>query len=126
MAQAHSELLRQLHSRSRARLSNLASVENITAFGCTVVSITTRARSDGFIASVRNATARLSRLKLLFSNSLAPARQRRAVEHQRMLENEVVPNARTIAMLINPNYTPNSADVVGVQSAISLPVYEAL
>jgi hypothetical protein len=40
-------------SRSRARLSSLASVGNITAFGCTVVSITTRARSDGFIASVR-------------------------------------------------------------------------
>jgi len=30
---------------------------------------------------------------------------------------EMVPNARTIAMLINPNYPPNSADVVEVQSA---------
>jgi len=47
-------------SRSRARFSSLASVGNITAFGCTVVSITTRARSDGFIASVRGATAKLS------------------------------------------------------------------
>jgi len=35
LAQAHSELLRQSH-RSRARLSSLASVGNITAFGCTV------------------------------------------------------------------------------------------
>src|SRR5260221_13938570 len=51
---------RRHRSRSRARLSSLASVGNITAFGCTVVSITTRARSDGFIASVRVATARLS------------------------------------------------------------------
>ena len=47
-------------NRSRARLMSLASVGNITAFGCTVVSITTRARSDGFIASVRVATAKLS------------------------------------------------------------------
>src|SRR5262245_2561177 len=45
-------------SRSRARFNSLASVGNITAFGCTVVSITTRASSDGFIASVRVATAR--------------------------------------------------------------------
>jgi hypothetical protein len=38
----------------------LASVGNITALGCTVVSTMTRERSDGFIASVRAATARLS------------------------------------------------------------------
>src|SRR5262249_16849701 len=30
---------------------------------------------------------------------------------------EMVPNARLVAMLINPNYPPNSADVVEVQSA---------
>jgi hypothetical protein len=60
LAQAHSQLLRQSY-RSLARpAEQLASVGNITAFGCTVVSITTRARSEGFIASVRVATARVS------------------------------------------------------------------
>src|SRR5215469_1719885 len=89
LAQAHADFFVSRTSRSRARLSSLASVGNITAFGCTVVSITTRARSDGFIASVRVATARLScssALSLSSPHPLAPTRQRRTVEHQRMLE----------------------------------------
>jgi hypothetical protein len=63
----------------------LASVGNITAFGCTVVSITTRPRSDGFIACHSQALLQ-QRLKLLFSHPLAPTRRRRAVEHQGMLK----------------------------------------
>jgi hypothetical protein len=59
LAQAHPKLLSQAHQPLACPVS-LASVGNITAFGCTVVSITTRARSDGFIACVRLATARLS------------------------------------------------------------------
>src|SRR5262249_5427182 len=66
---------------SRARLSSLASVGNITAFGCTVVSITTRARSDGFIASVRVATARLSCNSALSLSS--PIRWRQRVSDER-------------------------------------------
>src|SRR5262245_11929570 len=68
-------------SRSRARLSSLASVGNITTFGCTVVSITTRARSDGFIASVRVATARLSCNSALSLSS--PIRWRQRVSDDR-------------------------------------------
>src|SRR5437016_10802225 len=74
-------------SRSRARLSSLASVGNITAFGCTVVSITTQARSEGIIRPGRHRQALLQqRLELLLPHPLAPTRQRRTVEHQRMLE----------------------------------------
>src|SRR5215475_10201688 len=69
-------------SRSRARFNSLASVGNITAFGCTVVSITTRARSDGFIASVLVATARLSCNSALSLSS--PIRWRQRVSDDRM------------------------------------------
>src|SRR5215467_366633 len=68
-------------SRSRARLSSLASVGNITAFGCTVVSITTRARSDAFIASVRVATAKLSCSSALSFS--CPIRWRQRVSDER-------------------------------------------
>jgi hypothetical protein len=51
-------------SHSRARFNSLASVGNITGFGCMGVSIITPARSDGFIESVRVATARLLLLRL--------------------------------------------------------------
>jgi hypothetical protein len=54
---------------------------NITAFGCTVVSITTRARSDGFIASVRVATAKLSCSSALSFSS--PIRWRQRVNDER-------------------------------------------
>src|SRR3984957_2780744 len=78
-------LLASRTSRSRARLKSLASVGNITAFGCTVVSTPKRARSDGFIAAVRVATARLScksACKFLLSHPLAPPRQRGAIKNQ--------------------------------------------
>src|SRR5262249_52880571 len=79
-------------SRSRARLSSLASVGNITAFGCTVVSITTRARSDGFIASVRVATARLSCNSALSLSS--PIRWRQRVSDERSNTNACSKNPR--------------------------------
>lgn len=48
-------------SRSRAQRMSLASVGNITFFGCTVVSTINRRVSAGFIAPLLTATARLSR-----------------------------------------------------------------
>jgi hypothetical protein len=49
-----------LTSFSRARFMSLASVGKVMFFGCTVVSTMTQARSDGLMAPVRAATARLS------------------------------------------------------------------
>jgi hypothetical protein len=87
LAQAHAALFSQ-NARSRAPLSGLASVGNMTAFGCIAVSITAQARSEGFIASVRRHRQALlqQRFELLSPHPLASTRQRRTVEHQRMLE----------------------------------------
>ena len=67
--------------RSRARFNSLASVGNITAFGCTVVSTTTRAKSLGFIASVRVATDKLSWMSAV--SFASPIRCRHRVSDER-------------------------------------------
>jgi len=66
---------------SRARLMSLASVGNMTAFGCTVVSMITRERSFGRIASVRVATARLSCSRA--TSFASPIRWRQRVSEER-------------------------------------------
>src|SRR5260221_3472496 len=71
------EVTKQLPHNGR----ELASVGNITAFGCTVVSITTQARSEGFIASVRVATAKLSCSSALSFS--CPIRWRQRVSDER-------------------------------------------
>ena len=65
----------------RARFNSLASVGNITAFGCTVVSTTTRAKSLGFIASVRVATDKLSWMSAV--SFASPIRCRHRVSDER-------------------------------------------
>jgi hypothetical protein len=62
----------------RLHLLNERSIGNITAFGCTVVSITTQ--PDGFIASVRVGTASSpqQRRKLLLSHPETPIAQGQA------------------------------------------------
>ena len=68
---------------------SLASVGKPTALGCTVVSTITLEKSAGLAAPVRVATDKAlldQRHELLLPHSLAPARQRRAVEGQLVLE----------------------------------------
>src|SRR5215472_9607204 len=60
LAQAHAELLRESHQPLARPVEQLGVGRKHHRLRLTVVSITTRARSDGFIASVRVATARLS------------------------------------------------------------------
>src|SRR5262245_36413282 len=100
-------------SRSRARFNSLASVGNITAFGCTVVSITTRERSDGFMASVLVATARLS-CSSAFPHPLAPPRQRRALERQ-IVPEELLPAEVLEVRVLHPALAQNLVgQIVGV------------
>jgi hypothetical protein len=73
--------------------------------GCTVVSTTTRARSEGFIAAVRVATAKAllqQRLQLLFAPSLTPARQRGAIKHQAVLEELLTAEVLEICRMADP------------------------
>ena len=59
------------------------------AFSCTVVSTTTLMKSVGLAAPVRTAAARTlldQRRQLLLTHPLAPAGQRRPIEHQPVLE----------------------------------------
>jgi hypothetical protein len=68
-------------SFSRARFTSLASVGKVMFFGCTVVSTMTWLRSDGFMAPVRVATARLSCSKA--SRRSSPMRLRQRVIEER-------------------------------------------
>ena len=81
LAQAQATLCASRTSISRARFISLASVGNATAFSCTVVSITIRERSEGFIASVRAAAARLFCNKACRCS--APMRWRQRVSDER-------------------------------------------
>src|SRR5262249_17548221 len=91
LAQAHSELLRQSHQPLARSVEQLGVGWNITAFGCTVVSITTQARSEGFIASVRVATAKLSCSSALSFSG--PIRWRHRVSDERSNTNACWKNA---------------------------------
>src|SRR5271155_4336250 len=90
-----------LTSRSRARCISLASVGNATAFGCTVVSTITLQKSAGLAAPVRVATERLAWISATrrSSHPLAPARQRRAVERQLVLEELLAAEQLVIGIL---------------------------
>src|SRR6516164_8696179 len=81
LAQAQAELLRQSHLPLACPVKHFGVGRKHHRFGCTVVSITTRARSDGFIASVRVGTARLSCNSVLSLSS--PIRWRHRVSDDR-------------------------------------------
>ena len=102
LAQSHAVRFASRTSFSRARLRSFASVGNVTFLGCTVVSTITRDSSDGLIASVLVATDRLScskRLQPLLAHAVAPARQRRAIEHQPVLEELLAAEELVIGVL---------------------------
>ena len=73
--------LGQSHHDLARSVDELGVVGNITALGCTVVSMITRARSFGRIASVRVATARLSCSSAMSFSS--PIRWRQRVNEER-------------------------------------------
>src|ERR1700689_3408011 len=101
--------LANLTNRSRARCISLASVGKATALGCTVVSTMTFEKSAGFGRARARGDVQAfldQRDELLLAHPLAPARQRRTVEHQRVPK-ELLAAEQLIIGVLDPALAQN-------------------